>query len=142
MPFDQKVAGFFFNTNNGRGTLRFALEDSARIERGHTYVKAIEWIDDPCSQDPAIGSWAGLGSGDSIPFDGGKLGAGEFEGKTQTVEQAKARGAQKRGHASELHLRDRSVGGTVEELVAAVEAASPRRETGYGSVPRECDRSG
>jgi hypothetical protein len=62
-------------------TVKVALRRSSRLEVGHTYVKAVEWIDDPCSDDPKRGSREGLGSGDTIPYDKGVLGAGEFEGR-------------------------------------------------------------
>lgn len=128
-------AGWIFNNNNGLGTVKFGMKDSSRIEIGHTYVLAIEWIDDPCSRDPAKGEWDGLGSGGTIPFDGGILGVGEFEGRVRTLDEAKAR-----AHVLEpvaRFLRDEMVGEPVATLVAALQASPPRGEKGY--VSRECD---
>lgn len=140
--FEMEVAGWFLNdnTDTSRGTHPFAMENSPRISPGHTYIKAIEWIDDPCSQDEADGTWDALGPGDTIPYDRGVVGAGEFEGKDQTVEEAKSR--RLADSPNPPSLRDLSAGRSVDQLVASVEAASPRKETGYLSVPRECDRSG
>src|SRR5262245_19459449 len=45
------VAGVVFNNNSEKGSFeaKFALEGSSRLEPGHTYIKAFEWMDDPCS---------------------------------------------------------------------------------------------
>lgn len=131
-----QAAGWAFNTNERRGTAKFALEESSRLELGHTYVKAIEWVDDPCYDDPKRGSWEALGSGDTIPFDGGVLGAGEFEGRVQTLAEAKAKWPT---NTAASGLRERMAGSTIENLTARLQAASPGPKTGYEST--ECDLS-
>jgi hypothetical protein len=136
---DLQVAGWFLNHETG-SQRAWSLADTSRLEPGHTYVLALEWIDDPCSEDPIDGSWEPLGPGGAIPYEDEVLGAGEFEGRVQTVDEAKSR--RRTNSPDPASLRDLSVGGTVDELVGAVEDASPRIETGYMSVPRECDRSG
>ena len=131
---EMPVAGWIFNNNDGQGTRTFALRHSSRIETGHTYVKAIEWIDGPCSDDPNRGKWDGLGSGDVIPFDGGVLGAGEFEGRVQTLDEAEARARTLAPVAR--FLRDQLVGEPVETLIAALSTTSPSAETIWSP---ECD---
>ncbi|GAA2597386.1 hypothetical protein GCM10010435_90890 [Winogradskya consettensis] len=127
------AAGWVFNNNEGKAAgVKFAMEDSSRLEVGHTYVKAVEWVDDACSADPAVGTWEGLGSGDTIPYDKGVVGAGEFEGRTQTLDQAKAKFG-----AGESTLRPQLAGGPVDTLVSNLKAAPARAETDHGS--RECD---
>lgn len=134
---DLSVGGWVFNDNNDTGTVRFALSNSSRLEVGHTYVKALQWLDDPCFDDPDQGRWVGLGPGDSVPFDNGILGAGEFEGRVQTLDEATAT-----WQASEPALptlRGQMAGKSVDALVARLTSASPREEKGY--EPTKCDLS-
>lgn len=129
------AAGWVFNDNNGEGTVDFALRHFSRLEVGHTYIRAIEWADDPCSSDPRQGQWMGLGSGDTIPFDGGVLGVGEFEGQVQTLEQARAR-----WESSEPALqgvREQLVGQPLSTLVSRLQSTAPRSE--LVTTPPECD---
>lgn len=72
----------------GRET-RFVLEATSRLELGHRYLVAQEWLDDPCSDDSRIRLWAGLGWGGVIPFDTDVLGVGEYEGRTIALQEAK-----------------------------------------------------
>lgn len=130
---DMSAAGWVFNDAEGRtGGVKFVLRHSSRLEKGHTYVKAVEWIDDPCSADPERGSWDGLGSGDTIPFDKGVLGVGEFEGKVQTVEKAKASFRD----FSASDLRAQMVGASLDKLTAGLKNAKPGVEE---SSVRECN---
>lgn len=129
------AAGWVFNNNNGTGTVKFVLRNSSRLDDGHTYVKAIEWMDDPCSDEPDQGKWVGLGSGDSVPFDEGILGSGEFEGRVLTLNDATAT-----WQANEFvppSVRSQAVGKSTDQLVADLNATPPRREKGYG--PGECN---
>jgi hypothetical protein len=133
---DLSVAGWIFNNNSGVGERKIALRDASRLEVGHTYIKALEWIDDPCFDDAKRGTWEGLGSGDSIPFDAGVLGAGEFEGQAQTLDQLRAKW---RLDGTETRtLRGQIAGEPVAALVVALKAAAPRPE---GYKPQECDLS-
>jgi hypothetical protein len=134
---DLSAAGWVFNDEEGRADgVKFVLRHSSRLDKGHTYVKAVEWIDDPCSDDPKRGSWAGLGSGDTIPYDKGVLGAGEHEGRMQTLEQAKAE-FQAHGVAVGSDLRAQMTGASLDRLTASLKDAKPGKEEGYG--PRECN---
>ncbi len=132
---DLSAAGWVFN-NNSTGEAKFALRHASRLEKGHTYVKAVEWIKDPCSDNPKQGSWEALGSGDTIPFDAGVLGAGEFEGRVQTLDESKAKW---RVSGATRGVRAQMTGESVDTLVTNLKAASPRPERGY--VPTECDPS-
>jgi len=131
------AAGWIFNNHNGAvGERKIALRDASRLEEGHTYIKAVEWMDDPCFDDAKRGTWEGLGSGDTIPFDAGVLGTGEFEGRAQTLDQL---GAKWRVNATEAHtLRGQIAGEPAAALVADLKAAAPRPE---GYKPLECDLS-
>jgi hypothetical protein len=134
---DLSAAGWVFNDGEGRADgVKFALRHSSRLDKGHTYVKAVEWIDDPCSDDPKQGSWEGLGSGDTIPYDKGVLGAGEFEGQTQTLAEAKAK-FRAHGAAVPSDLRAQMAGASLDKLTAGLKSAKPGKEEGYG--PRECN---
>ena len=125
--------GWVFNNNEGKASeVKFGMSGAPRLEKGHTYIKAIEWTDDACSNDPNVGTWEGLGAGGTLPYDQGVLGAGEFEGRVQTLDVAKARF--KSDHAP---LRQQVVGTSTESLVAALKAAPVRAEVDPG--PRECD---
>ena len=132
-----EVAGWVFNDNSGVGEQRFALEDSSRLEPGHGYVMALDWVDDPCTDNPAKGQWALLGSGGTIPFDGGELGSGEFEGSVYTASQAREAWQQK--DSAVAGLRDQVVGSTAETLVTRLKAATPRPSGTADSMT--CDKS-
>lgn len=132
------AAGWIFNDNESRtGTRKLALRNASRLENGHTYVKAVGWIDDPCSDDPRRGTWQGLGSGDVIPFDGGVLGAGEFQGRVYTVDDARATWGGDEAWSG--GVRQRMLGSSVDDLVADLRAARLRPE--QDTWPGECDRS-
>ncbi|GIE74690.1 hypothetical protein Aph02nite_06400 [Actinoplanes philippinensis] len=129
------AAGWLFNNHSGPVETKIAIRDSARLEVGHTYIKALEWIDDPCSGDPEKGSWEGLGSGDTIPYDTGVPGAGEFEGQVRTADQSKARTRLDTDEARTL--RGQVISGTpVSALVSGLRVARPAAE---GYLPQECD---
>lgn len=123
------AAGWLFDSDE---TVKFALRRSSRLEDGHTYVKAIEWVDDLCSDDPDRGSWEGLGSGDTMPFDQGVLGVGEYEGQAQTLAQAKAK-----WRINETGLRRQMAGSSAGELTTTLKAAKLRAEADNG--PEECN---
>jgi hypothetical protein len=76
----------------------------------------------------------GLGNGDVIPFDNGILGAGEFEGRGQTLAESLAT---VREHTPALRgTRDHAVGQPVSKLVAALRATAPGIEI---QRPSECN---
>lgn len=50
----------------------FAVHGTPRLETGHTYILALARLGD--------GTWSILGSGAALPYDGGVIGNGEFEG--------------------------------------------------------------
>lgn len=128
----QQSAGWILRENR---ETKFALRDFARLEQGHTYVKALEWIDDPCDKDPSKGSWGALGAGDTIPFDTDALGAGEFEGRILSQQQAEATFGQSHGVGG---LRAQLAGEPVTAVAQELNAAKPRTET---STASECDPS-
>jgi hypothetical protein len=130
------AAGWVFNSESGtEKSAKFGLHESSRLETGHTYVKALEWIDDPCSDDAKKGSWEGLGSGDTIPFDKGVLGVGEFEGQLLTLAQANAKW--KLDATGPADLRRQTAGSSVATLTGALKSAKSRPEADTG--PRECN---
>ncbi len=55
-----------------------ALVDTSRVEVGHAYIMAIDWVEGSCNT--GRGEWLGLGAGAVVPADGGVVGAGEYEG--------------------------------------------------------------
>ncbi|MEV5351621.1 hypothetical protein ACIPM2_17140 [Streptomyces sp. NPDC086081] len=63
-----------------------APQDASRLEVGHDYVIAFARFPDD--------KWAPVGSGGILPYDNGRIGQGEFRGKTVTV--AAYRAAQER----------------------------------------------
>lgn len=110
----QQAVGWVFNTNNGSGERRLAIAHASRLEVGHSYVMAIDWVDDPCSNDPLKGQWSGLGAFGTIPFDNGILGYGEIEGQVQDL----------RNNREEMPtLRSEIAGRSVDELVAILGGA-------------------
>ncbi|MEV4350411.1 hypothetical protein AB0J83_38640 [Actinoplanes sp. NPDC049596] len=127
------VAGWVFDNHGNRaGDVKFAMGGASRLEKGHSYVKAVEWVDDPCSADPNVGTWEGLGSGDTIPYDAGVVGAGEFEGRVQSLDQARA--SFQKGESA---LRKQIAGASVSSLLTQLRTTKPRAEAVRD--PRECD---
>lgn len=59
-----------------------------RVEIGHAYVMAIDWEPDLCSGDARLGRWLGLGSDSTLPYDGQRIGVGEYEGAERDLAQA------------------------------------------------------
>ncbi len=118
-----QAVGWIFS-NDGLPERRFALKGSPRLEPGHSYVIALDWVDDPCLEDPAAGKWALLGGGGIVPADGGVLGAGEFEGAVFTVDEA--RKAWQETNPAIAGLRDQVIGFEIGTLVDRLESATPR----------------
>ncbi|MFI6062255.1 hypothetical protein [Streptomyces sp. NPDC051286] len=56
-----------------------ALEQSSRLEPGHTYVLSLAQLAD--------GTWSAIGSQAALPYDSGTIGAGEYQGETVTAAQ-------------------------------------------------------
>ncbi len=114
----KQAAGWVFNNNNGTGERPFALTNASRFEVGHSYVTALDWVDDPCSEDAMKGSWAGLGAFGTIPFDSGILGLGEIEGRVQDL----------RGVRTDIPtLRTDVAGRSVDELAARLAVAERKQ---------------
>ena len=111
---------------------RFVLEGTSRLERGHRYIVAWEWLDDPCSADSRIGLWAGLGSGGVIPFDTDVLGVGEYEGGIVALQEA-------RTALSGSGIRGQVVGKAPAALTDALNEATPRQRTSRKTLSPECD---
>ncbi len=123
----QQAAGWVFNNNNGTGERPFALTNASRLEVGHSYVTALDWVDDPCSKDVMKGSWVGLGAFGTIPFDSGILGLGEVEGRIQDL----------RGVRVDIPtLRTDVAGKSVEELAAQLSTAERKKIAPH---PTECE---
>lgn len=131
------VAGWIFNDNSGAGEAKFAIEGHPRFEPKHSYVWALDWVDDPCSSDPSEGSWTGLGDGGAIPYDDGVLGVGEFEGRVYTLQEAVAAWQAEDPHAR--GLRDEVMGRDATAVADLLNRAVPRRAQPVEST--ECDLS-
>ncbi|MFD7713038.1 hypothetical protein ACFV6E_14035 [Streptomyces sp. NPDC059785] len=56
-----------------------AVEESSRLEPGHTYVMSLARLAD--------GTWSAIGSQAALPYDSGTIGAGEYQGRTVTAAQ-------------------------------------------------------
>ncbi|WP_455360716.1 hypothetical protein [Streptomyces sp. SYSU K21746] len=63
------VAGWTFQGDQRR---EFAVHDSPRLEKGHTYIVALARLQD--------GTWSALGSSAVLPYDNETIGKGESEG--------------------------------------------------------------
>ncbi len=98
--------------------------NTARVEPGQTYVVALAWEEARCAQGDARvpAQWVPLGGAAVVPADGGIIGVGEFEGRDQTAEQAKA--ADSPGDPNRT-LSDRLAGEDLAELAAELERTTP-----------------
>ncbi|MEU6717255.1 hypothetical protein ABZ897_37820 [Nonomuraea sp. NPDC046802] len=127
--------GFAFNDNDGPGKSKFALEGRPRVEVGHTYIAALRWRDDPCSDDLGKGSWGSLGSGAILPFDGEIIGQGEYEGEVRSAAQNRALMAE---NTSGEALAEKLAGQKVDALMAELKQAKPIEGFGSG-LTETCD---
>ncbi|MBK8461421.1 MAG: hypothetical protein IPL43_15620 [Micropruina sp.] len=112
-----QAVGWVFNNNNGVGERPFAMGNAPRLELGHSYVKALDWEDDPCSSDPHDGDWHGLGAWGTIPFDNGILGVGEIEGRVQDLRNYETQ---------EPSFREQMAGQSLDTLARALNEAERR----------------
>jgi hypothetical protein len=114
------VAGWAFKDGQRQ---EFAVHDTPRLEVGHTYIVALARLED--------GTWSVLGSGASLPYDGGVIGNGESEGETvKTAKSAPTGFSAARSAPGTSREEDDSVeaqvhGKSEDALVALLNDASP-----------------
>lgn len=112
--------------------------DQARVEPGHSYLMAIQWVPQHCLPDGRMipGAWRGLGAGSTIPFDKGVVGVGEFGGTQQSLEQAAERAQTKRSTSS---VADALLGQDASAVATVLEDAKEYDKTeDYGTSIRAC----
>ncbi|UYM07591.1 hypothetical protein [Solicola gregarius] len=95
-------------------------EDEPRVEEGHHYVVALDWVGAKCAAGD--GEWLGLGEGGLVPYDHASIGAGENEGKIVSTPQAR-RSARRPG--PDPGLEDTLVGQDASDLARALNDAKP-----------------
>jgi len=129
--FEWTAYGWAFNDGSTTNRVEMAGEDEPRIELGHTYIMAIEWVDARCSPgDERIpAQWRGLGDDAVIPFDNGLIGEGELEGHDQTVAQAESSADPKDPNFS---LEDQMAGLEISALVEQLRRAQPVEKGQFG----------
>ena len=70
-----------------------------RLEIGRSYILAIEWESNECSESEGI--WRGLGRDSALPFDTETIGIGEVEGQEQNLEEANEVARERQSEARE-----------------------------------------
>ncbi len=117
------AAGWTKSAESSSTLTPLAFEGEPRLEIGHRYVVALVWVPRACSSgdgaEPA--HWSALGSGAVIPFDEGKLGYGESEGRTVAGDEDQAQ-----PRTLERELLGRDAAALIEELASA--PAKPRSD--------------
>jgi hypothetical protein len=113
--------------------------EEPRMELGHTYVMAIEWVPAHCTDEgtPIAGAWRGLGSGSTLPYDSRTLGVGEVGDREVTAAAAssEALSAKDPGYG----LKDQMVGKDVASLARRLDKASPHpTKVDYGEADAPC----
>ncbi|MFI2102954.1 hypothetical protein ACH436_06660 [Isoptericola sp. NPDC019693] len=106
---------------------RVAIEDTPRVEVGHTYVVALvrsPAVEDPTTPSPAHWTW--LGSDALLPYDEGTIGVGELEGSV--------RAEPLRVPADDLQhsFEDAMAGRSAADLAAVLDRTTPGPREGYG----------
>ncbi|MFC9704955.1 hypothetical protein ACFTWD_30150 [Streptomyces sp. NPDC056943] len=121
---DLPAWGWSFKDGDTGKRTKMAAEGSPRLEMGHSYVLAIIWEEERCTEgDPRVpAKWNVLGGSAIIPFDSETLGQGESEGGVLTAAQAREKG---NSHASAATLEDKVIGQGASVLVAELKSASP-----------------
>ncbi|MFF2538850.1 hypothetical protein [Streptomyces cyaneofuscatus] len=109
---DVDVAGWVFKDGERR---EFAIHDSPRLEKGHTYIVALARLDD--------GSWSALGSDGILPYDGAVIGNGESQGTVGRATADKSDGSSE-GNAEES-VESRMNGKSAKDLVDLLKATEP-----------------
>ncbi|MFI2364145.1 hypothetical protein [Promicromonospora sp. NPDC019610] len=105
--------------------------DEPRVEVDHTYVMALVYepgFTDGGTRYPA--SWRGLGSDSVIPYDGTELGVGEVQGSVRSKPPSPD------PDAVDHSLDDEMTGKRVDELVTALNDATPGTRGDFGPVWR------
>ncbi|WP_420036286.1 hypothetical protein ACN2WE_32315 [Streptomyces sp. cg28] len=114
--------GWQFTNGDTANRTEFAMEHRPRIEVGHTYIIALEWQVEQCTEgDYAPGQWLGLGSESTIPYDDSTIGVGEVEGSVQ--DEAEAEKAAASDPAS--NVENDMTGRSATDLADALDAATP-----------------
>jgi hypothetical protein len=136
--WDYNAVGVTFTDGDLDARRPVALRDQPRVERGHQYIMAIAWEEPRCSPGDARqpGQWMGLGEGSQLPFDGGVIGRGENEGRSQNDSQARSLAAQAGPNRG---LEERMVGKDAAALAGELAAATPsRREASVPAPTSSC----
>lgn len=114
--------------------IEMAGADEPRVEVDHTYVMALVYepeFTDGGTQYPA--SWRSLGPDSVIPYDGTELGVGEVQGTVQREPTSPD------PDAVDYSLEDEMTGKGVDELVTALNGATPGARGDFGPTWRTND---
>ncbi|MFE7553215.1 hypothetical protein [Streptomyces gardneri] len=124
---DLEAWGWSFKDGDTGKRTKMGSEGSPRLEMGHSYVLALVWEEERCTEgDPRVpAKWNVLGGSAIIPFDSETLGQGESEGSVLTVEQAREKGG---SHESAGDLEKKVIGKGASSLTAELNAATPREK--------------
>lgn len=88
--FDWPALGWKFNTDPTYEETLMTGEHQPRLELGGTYVFALDRPSQYCSNTPSgAPQWRGLGASSILPISRGIIGAGEFESRKVTPQEAK-----------------------------------------------------
>jgi hypothetical protein len=92
-------------------------QDASRLEVGHDYVISFARFSD--------GAWAPLGSGGVLPYDNGRVGEGEFEGETVTVDAYRSAWERQLVAGGEEPLAFRAAGKPAAGVGAVLRSTAP-----------------
>ncbi|MFE2293889.1 hypothetical protein [Streptomyces sp. NPDC059452] len=130
---DMNVAGWLFKDGQRRA---FAVPDSPRLEKGHTYIIALARLDD--------GTWSALGSEGVLPYDNAVIGNGESQGTVTTAPAAESGGDAEPGGDSasgrnaEESVESRMNGKSAQDLVNLLKTTPPDPAAApYTNLPPE-----
>ncbi|MFH8702004.1 hypothetical protein [Streptomyces chartreusis] len=106
----------------GEERTAFTMAGSPRYEPGHTYIEALKWEPEHRDEDDITpAQWVGLGEGSSLPYDGGVIGKGEYQGETVSASSFKSM----EDDSAQGSLEEQMAGKTASDLIAALNAARP-----------------
>ena len=139
--FSWAGVGWTFNGGVDSRTLMVA-GNQPRVQTGHSYILAIDWEPDPCT-DGSRGRWRGLGGDSVLPYDEGKIGVGEYEGRERTLDEAST-DARKRKESAERTETDMPVsallvGANADELEQVLNDQKPGKSEQFAPVELSCD---
>ncbi|MGL5827510.1 MAG: hypothetical protein ACRCYU_22300 [Nocardioides sp.] len=126
--FNWTAIGWSFKDSVDNRTLG-GYEGSPRFEKGRTYILALDWAQENCSEP---GRWSSLGGSFNMPYEEGVIGVGELEGrsisKDRVLEERPTQGIRAEAWGKDLAALKDALERAKSDPVLAKQMASAEKE--------------